>query len=261
MGAELLYQEASGLDPDDLPAFEGLANLQIATHKVEEGAQTYSHLVRLLFLTITLNISRLLPAQQQKYCLHGLACKVFQGYLACHRLIRADWCSLQVKLARTKSAVEKQREFLWRCAEAEDRLNKLSNAQDHLQTLLAMPLDSDEQRLEALCFLADVQVSLIQRVQALLCPHYCHDLSSDPEQTLFCDCQLELGYLQLFSHALRKITNFLSSLYPRVLIHDCFSYRPSWRLSCSSHVQRRWLNSSIAHSRALDARPPSLGWR
>ena len=56
VGAELLYQEASGLDPDDLPAFEGLANLQIATHKVEQGAQTYSHLVRLLFLTVTSSI-------------------------------------------------------------------------------------------------------------------------------------------------------------------------------------------------------------
>lgn len=50
---------------------------------------------------------------------------------------------------------------MWRCAEAEERINNLEGAQSHLHDLLKMPLDTDEQRLEALCFLADVQASLL----------------------------------------------------------------------------------------------------
>lgn len=66
--------------------------------------------------------------------------------------------AVQIKLARTKSAVAKQREFLWRLAEAQDRYGDSEAAEQQLIALLKMPLDCDEQRLEALCFLADIQV-------------------------------------------------------------------------------------------------------
>ena len=72
------------------------------------------------------------------------------------RIDKRNWW--QVKLARTKSDLAKQREFLWRSAEALDRIGDLEAAETQLKGLLKMPLDSEEQRIEALCFLADLQV-------------------------------------------------------------------------------------------------------
>lgn len=65
---------------------------------------------------------------------------------------------LQLELAKAQGSVAKQREFLWRLAEAEDRLGELEPAEDKLKELLGLQLDSEEQRLQALCFLADMQV-------------------------------------------------------------------------------------------------------
>ena len=53
----------------------------------------------------------------------------------------------------------KQREFLWRLAEALDRTGNIVAAEEQLKQLLKMPLDNEEQRLEALCFMADIQVT------------------------------------------------------------------------------------------------------
>ena len=65
--------------------------------------------------------------------------------------------SPQLELAAGQGNNEKQREYLWRVADCYDKAGRLDTAQGHLQELLGMNL-SKEQELEALCFLADIQV-------------------------------------------------------------------------------------------------------
>ena len=62
----------------------------------------------------------------------------------------------QLGLARELCDEEKVREYLWRGAEAYDRCGHLESAEEQLHELLETEL-SKEQKLEALCFLADVQ--------------------------------------------------------------------------------------------------------
>lgn len=62
----------------------------------------------------------------------------------------------QLGLARQLCDEEKVREYLWRGAEAYDRCGHLESAEEQLHELLDCEL-SKEQKLEALCFLADVQ--------------------------------------------------------------------------------------------------------
>ena len=64
---------------------------------------------------------------------------------------------VQLDLARERDSEEKMREYLWRGAEAYDRCGHLESAEEQLHELLECEL-SKEQKLEALCFLADVQV-------------------------------------------------------------------------------------------------------
>ena len=71
---------------------------------------------------------------------------------------------LQLDLAEKAGSELKQREHLWRGAEAYRRIGDLRTAQDRLQSLLAMEL-TNEQKLEALCFLADIQVRCNHRQQ------------------------------------------------------------------------------------------------
>lgn len=52
----------------------------------------------------------------------------------------------------------KAREYLWRLAECHSRIGDMLPAENRLRELLTMPLSGMEQRLEALCFLADIQV-------------------------------------------------------------------------------------------------------
>ena len=54
---------------------------------------------------------------------------------------------------------EKAREYLWRLADVYDRMACFPHAEAQLRELLEMNL-SKEQRLEALCFLADIQVGV-----------------------------------------------------------------------------------------------------
>ena len=54
--------------------------------------------------------------------------------------------------------VAKVREFLWCLAECHSRRGDLAQAEAQLRELLRMQLASHDQRLEALCFLADIQV-------------------------------------------------------------------------------------------------------
>ena len=67
-------------------------------------------------------------------------------------------CPVQSDLASEGGPLEKQREFLWRLADAYDKDGRLAQAERELKILLEMPL-SEEQQLEALCFLAEVQVN------------------------------------------------------------------------------------------------------
>lgn len=65
--------------------------------------------------------------------------------------------TVQGNLATHIGVIEKQREFLWRLGDAYEKGGRLGEAEAQLQALLDMPL-SEEQRLEALCFLAEIQV-------------------------------------------------------------------------------------------------------
>ena len=65
---------------------------------------------------------------------------------------------LQLRLALNGGTLAKQREYFWRLAETCDRLGNMEEAEEHLKSLMDMDL-TPEQKLEALCFLADVQVS------------------------------------------------------------------------------------------------------
>ena len=134
------YRHAAELKPQELPALEGLASVQMGVNSVQEGVATYAHLVGCSF---TVQYPILLPNRDPVQ--HGIS-----------HIDKRNWW--QVKLARTKSDLAKQREFLWRAAEALDRIGDLEAAEIQLKALLKMPLDSEEQRIEALCFLADLQV-------------------------------------------------------------------------------------------------------
>ncbi len=68
----------------------------------------------------------------------------------------------QLDLAATQGNLEKQREYLWRVADAYDKVGYLDIAETHLKELLCLEL-SKEQKLEALCFLADIQVPAFLR--------------------------------------------------------------------------------------------------
>jgi hypothetical protein len=64
---------------------------------------------------------------------------------------------LQLELAKEQGLPEKQREILWRISDCYDKAGYLDIAENHLKELLEQEL-SEEQKLEALCFLADIQV-------------------------------------------------------------------------------------------------------
>jgi hypothetical protein len=71
-------------------------------------------------------------------------------------------CVSQLRLAHgsdlgSTANLAKVREFLWRLAECYDRIGCLAHAELQLKDLLCMEV-TPEQRIEALCFLADVQV-------------------------------------------------------------------------------------------------------
>ena len=64
---------------------------------------------------------------------------------------------MQLELAKEQGLQEKQREYLWRISDSYDKAGYLDIAENHLKELLEQEL-SAEQQLEALCFLADIQV-------------------------------------------------------------------------------------------------------
>ena len=65
--------------------------------------------------------------------------------------------SAQLDLAKQQGLLEKQREFLWRISDSYEKAGYLDMAENHLKELLEQEL-SEEQKVEALCFLADIQV-------------------------------------------------------------------------------------------------------
>ncbi|KAL3149277.1 Tetratricopeptide repeat protein 37, variant 2 [Trebouxia sp. C0010 RCD-2024] len=64
-----------------------------------------------------------------------------------------------LRLAMKSGDALKQREYLWRSAEAFDRLGEFTDAEEQLKVLLEMDL-TKEQYLETLCHLADIQVKV-----------------------------------------------------------------------------------------------------
>ncbi|CAK0785762.1 hypothetical protein CVIRNUC_008973 [Coccomyxa viridis] len=67
-------------------------------------------------------------------------------------------------LAKEQELQEKQREFLWRISDAYDKAGYLDIAENRLKELLEQEL-SEEQQLEALCFLADIQIKVERMAQ------------------------------------------------------------------------------------------------
>ncbi|EIE19817.1 hypothetical protein COCSUDRAFT_83558 [Coccomyxa subellipsoidea C-169] len=67
-------------------------------------------------------------------------------------------------LAASQGNMEKQREYLWRVADSYDKAGYLDIAETHLKELLSLDL-SKEQKLEALCFLADIQMKIEKMAQ------------------------------------------------------------------------------------------------
>ena len=74
-----------------------------------------------------------------------------------HARLETACLLLQLRLALNGGTLTKQREYFWRLAETCDRLGNMEEAEEHLKSLMDMDL-TPEQKLEALCFLADVQV-------------------------------------------------------------------------------------------------------
>ena len=164
-GAEMEYRHAVELKPQELPALEGLASVQIGVNSVQEGVATYARLVGCSFTVQYPILLASIPLSAAQHLYDK----------------RNGW---QVKLARTKSELAKQREFLWRAAEALDRVGDLGAAELQLKALLKMPLDSEEQRVEALCFLADLQV------HTFACPPEPGFASSDMHACFCPPCQV-----------------------------------------------------------------------
>ena len=67
----------------------------------------------------------------------------------------------------------KTREFLWRLAKEYEAMGCLAHAEAQLRELLSLRLASHDQRLEALCYLADVQVQVPETcLRRLAAPHF-----------------------------------------------------------------------------------------
>lgn len=64
---------------------------------------------------------------------------------------------MQLNLAMKTGNILKQREYLWRSAEAADRLGDFTDAEEQLKQLQEMDL-TKAQYIESLCLLADIQV-------------------------------------------------------------------------------------------------------
>jgi hypothetical protein len=82
---------------------------------------------------------------------------------------------LQLELAKEQGLPEKQREILWRISDCYEQAGYLDIAENHLKELLEQEL-SEEQKLEALCFLADIQVGRSWCLHRVLWDHSVHAL-------------------------------------------------------------------------------------
>ncbi|KAK9918866.1 hypothetical protein WJX75_007651 [Coccomyxa subellipsoidea] len=76
----------------------------------------------------------------------------------------AETLEKMLDLATAQGNMEKQREYLWRVADSYDKAGYLDIAENHLKELLSLDL-SKEQKLEALCFLADIQMKIEKMAQ------------------------------------------------------------------------------------------------
>ena len=94
--------------------------------------------------------------------------------------------SLQLTLAKEQELQEKQREFLWRISDAYDKAGYLDIAENRLKELLEQEL-SEEQQLEALCFLADIQVDCWLDHQGVTPELPCCDKCFTAPQKMRCD--------------------------------------------------------------------------
>lgn len=100
---------------------------------------------------------------------------------------------LQLDLAKEQGLQEKQREFLWRISDAYDKAGYLDIAENHLKELLEQDL-SQEQKLEALCFMADIQVCVLGRRKLIILSFGCRlQLLSLPNATIDCGMSVLLS--------------------------------------------------------------------
>ena len=89
--------------------------------------------------------------------------------------------SLQLTLAKEQGRQEKQSEFLWRISDAYDKAGYLDIAENRLKELLEQQL-SEEQHLEALCFLADIQVNCWLDHQGIILSYHAVTVMSPPHR-------------------------------------------------------------------------------
>ena len=147
--------KATSLDPTAIPAWESIAALHLNFGDVLEAAETYENLVS----------ARSSPAHMVHFAVNAVMGLGWKGLSSppelqgCATFIvpTNQAVSLQLTLAKEQGLQEKQREFLWRISDAYDKAGYLDVAENRLKELLEQQL-SEEQQLEALCFLADIQV-------------------------------------------------------------------------------------------------------
>lgn len=96
----------------------------------------------------------------------------------------------------------KTREFLWRLAECYERMGCLAHVEAQLRELLCMSLASEEQRLEALCFLADIQVRALSRLPGV--DVFCIFRAQHPPAVLSCQWSIRRSRASLADGSCRN---------------------------------------------------------
>ncbi len=183
--ASLHFRAATQLDDAGLPAWEGVALTQVASGDYLGAAKTYEELVRVFFVgslgrkreqgkkgaseregggieTNETKEPRTAPPLLFFFFLFPSPSPSLRPHPHPHPLTLQP--PLQVNLAIEAGAIDKEREFLWREAETLDKASSSSAlplpvptpAAKPLRALLAKRL-SRSQRVDALCFLADIQ--------------------------------------------------------------------------------------------------------
>ena len=142
------FRAAVAADTASLPALEGVALVEAATGDHAGAARTYEELVSVCVGGVRRKIAAVERARNAKPSTNPHPPRP-----------TTTKTHSQTRLARAASNDAKEREYLWRTAEARNRAGDLPAAETALRALLSARVTRG-QRLEALTFLADVQAKL-----------------------------------------------------------------------------------------------------